>query len=101
MNEPLDDRLDEILAWLRILAISPLRDLLKNHLKTSTDWVVYDETDGKKNRDQVGRRAGISGRAVGNKWKIWRELGLLVDRPTSPYPIHVVSPGVVGMEKPE
>ena len=96
-----DEQATEMLAWLRVIGTDPLRVLLGIHVRTQTDWVVFNETDGERNRDQVGRLAGITGRAVGNKWRVWREAGLLVDSPGFPHPRHMANPGAVGFDKPD
>ena len=92
---------NEMLSWLRVIGSAPLRDLLGIHLRSQTDVIVFYETDGQKNRDQVGYLAGISGRAVGNKWKAWKEAGLLVDSPDHPHPRHIAAPSAIGFEGPQ
>lgn len=95
-----DAHVDEILSWVRIMGASALRDLLGIHIRSETDWLVYESTDGEKNRDQVGRQAGISGRAVGNKWSAWRDAGILIEHPDIKYPRRIASASSVGFEKP-
>lgn len=95
-----DSRLDEILAWIRIMGSASLRSLLETHIRSQTDWVVFQETNGDRNREAVGTIAGISGRAVGNKWSAWREAGIVIDDPQYDHPRHIASAVSVGFEKP-
>lgn len=86
-----DEQHQEILNWLRIAAAPALLALLERHIEDETDWIVYEESDGTRNREAVGALADITGRSVGNRWKAWREIGLIIDAPGSPHPRHIAS----------
>ena len=95
-----DEALTELLAWTRIIGMRSLRELLEIHLKTGVDFDVYEATDGSRNRDEVGQAAGIKGRSVGNRWAVWREVGIIVDPTGSDHPTHLASPAAVGYARP-
>lgn len=94
-----DQRIDEILSWVRIMGSASLRSLLGVHIRSQTDWVVFEETNGQRNREAVGKVAGISGRAVGNRWAVWRDAGIVIDDPEHDYPRHIASAESVGLHK--
>ncbi len=93
-----EDRFDEILRWVRIMAAGPLRDLLREHIQSETDLAVYQASDGARSRDQVGGLAGISGRAVGTRWAAWKEAGIVLENSTKKYPHRIASADSVGFE---
>ena len=93
-----DNRIDELLNWVRILGAAPLRDLLTLHIRSETDLAAYEATNGERNRDQVGKRAGLSGRAVGNRWASWKEAGIVVEHPDMKHPQRIASAESVGFE---
>lgn len=92
-----NEELSELLSWVRIIAVAPLRDLLEEYLDSEESWRAYEATDGSRNREQVAEIAGVSPRTIGNRWKEWREAGLLLDLPNSDYPRHIASASSVGL----
>ena len=94
------DTFEELLAWTRVMATEPFNDLLDRHLKTSVDYDVFEATDGSRNRDEVGKAAGIAGRAVGNRWAVWRAVGIVFDPRGGSHPRHLASASSVGYPRP-
>lgn len=96
-----DALLTELIMWTRISAGPAYRELLAVHVRTATDYDAFQATDGTRNRDEVGKVAGLSGRSVGTKWKTWRDAGLVVESAEAEHPTHLMSALVVGFQRPE
>jgi len=70
------NKLEEILIWLKINGIDKVGKLLYNNLDTPEKKLVYHLSDGKSIRD-ISSSCGISISTISNYWKKWYQLGLM------------------------
>lgn len=86
----------EILSWLRIQGRPQLQNLLQEVLSTANDRSVYGLTDGTRNGKQVAEQARVAKSTVSEKWKHWREVGILIETGDERKPRHIVSIEALG-----
>lgn len=98
MAEPTEEvlLLRELVAWTKLQARHALVESLVDALSTENDQRIYELTDGSLNGSEVARKAGVSKAAVSQKWKAWRQAGLLIDDWASPGPRHLASLKALG-----
>lgn len=71
--------LEELVAWTRFQNREALRQTLKEVLSTDNDRLIYELTDGSRTGAEVARAADVSKSAVSQKWKAWRNAGIIGD----------------------
>ena len=83
-DDQINGALQEIVLWLRFQNRQALRAVLAEVLTTSTDRRIYEMTDGRNAQPEIAKQAGISQPTVSNKWKAWRNLGIVYELPEEP-----------------
>jgi hypothetical protein len=87
----------ELVAWTKLQARDVLLRSLDAALSSENDRRVYELTDGSRTGADVAREVGLSRQAVSQKWKAWRQMGLLFDRPDDAGPRHLASLESLGL----
>ncbi len=70
--------LQEISAWLKLLALPRLREEAEAALTTVEERAVFAATDGRSSRD-VAEVTGVPKSTVGRWWQAWRRRGLVTE----------------------
>jgi biotin operon repressor len=91
MRDEVTDLLLELVAWTKLQARDALVSGLTEALSTDNDRRVYELTDGSRTGADVAREVGVSRQAVSQKWKTWRQMGLILDSPDDAGPRHLAS----------
>jgi len=68
--------LEEILKWVRLEGAQRAKDTLAGLLKTDTEKLVYENSDGHTSRE-IARVVGTSHATVTNYWKKWARYGIV------------------------
>jgi hypothetical protein len=68
--------LEEILKWVRLEGAQRAKDTLTGLLKTDTEKLVYENSDGRTSREIAGL-VGTSHVTVINYWKKWLKFGIV------------------------
>lgn len=89
--------LRELVAWTKLQSRDRLTRALDEVLTTGNDLRIYELTDGSLTGAQVARKVGVSKSAVSQKWKLWRQAGLLIDREGAKGPRHLASLESLGL----
>ena len=89
--------LRELVAWTKLQARDKLVRALEDALSTDNDYRIYELTDGTRNGAEVARAVGVTKSAVSQKWKIWRQAGLLIDVDSAEGPRHLASRQSLGL----
>jgi hypothetical protein len=71
--------LEEILKWVRLEGAQRALDTLKELLKTDTEKLVYENSDGHTSREIAGV-VGTSHATVINYWKKWLRFGIVKEK---------------------
>ena len=69
----------EQVRWLRALALPQVRITVRETLKSETERIGYDLTDGAHSGRDVASATGVSPATVSAWWKKWRLLGIAED----------------------
>lgn len=91
MSDELGVLLLELIAWTKLQTRDALISGLNEALSTANDRKIYELTDGSRTGADVAREVGVTRQAVSQKWKAWRQMGLLLDRPDDSGPRHLAS----------
>lgn len=68
--------LEEILKWVRLEGVQRVETTLNKLLKTDTERLVYENSDGRTSRE-IAEIAGVSHTTVTNYWNRWAEYGIV------------------------
>lgn len=68
--------LEEILKWVRLEGAQRAKDTLAGLLKTDTEKLVYENSDGHTSRE-IAQAVGTSHATVTNYWKKWARYGIV------------------------
>ena len=68
--------LEEILKWVRLEGAQRAKDTLAGLLKTDTEKLVYENSDGRTSREIAGL-VGTSHATIINYWKKWLKFGIV------------------------
>jgi hypothetical protein len=76
--------LKELLKWSRFAGMQQLRNVLSQTLKTETEMLIYELSDGTQGTRGIASAAGIGSNAtIAAYWKKWSKVGIV-----EPSPIH-------------
>lgn len=82
MSEEKSDRiiilLEEILKWTKLLGIEKAQNALTSLLKSDTEKLAYEQSDGKTSRE-VSAIVGVSHATITNYWKKWARYGIVTE----------------------
>jgi hypothetical protein len=71
--------LHEMLKWTKFSGMQQLKTILQANLKTETEMLVYELSDGVRGTREVARLAGIASKTtVLNYWKKWSKVGIVM-----------------------
>jgi len=70
-NDRIEELLEEMVGWLRVLAGPTIRSWLEPVLTTTEERRVYQASTG-VTREEVAGSAGVSHQTVSNYWNRWR-----------------------------
>ncbi len=107
MSEPIlkeiASTLSELLKWSRFAGMQQLRNILAQNLKTDTEMLAYELSDGSRGTREVAKHAGIgSNSTVAAYWKKWSKIGIV--EPSKKFPgryQRICSLEEVGLTAPE
>jgi len=75
--------LKELLKWTRFAGMQQLRSVLSQTLKTETEMLIYELSDGTRGTREVASAAGVGSNAtVAAYWKKWNKVGIVEPSPT-------------------
>jgi hypothetical protein len=75
--------LKELLKWSRFAGMQQLRNVLSQTLKTDTEKLIYEFSDGTKGAREVAGAARLGSHAtVLTYWKKWSKVGIVEPSPT-------------------
>jgi hypothetical protein len=104
-NELLNEKIDELIFWTRFSALPTFRAILMDALREDVDKLVYELSDGKKSMRDIARLISKDGRSithvtVGNMWKKWTILNLVIPAKRKGRCKKLVSLETLGIETP-
>lgn len=73
--------LEEILKWVRLEGVQRAKDTLIGLLKTDTEKLVYENSDGRTSRE-IADVVGTSHATITNYWKKWARYGVVKEMST-------------------
>jgi len=76
-------KLDELIFWTKFSALPTFRALIVDNLRTDTDKLVYELSDGQRSTRDISRMISRGGRrithaTVANMWQRWAILNLVI-----------------------
>jgi predicted transcriptional regulator len=74
--------LRELLKWTKFAGMQQLRNVLSQTLKTETEMLVYELSDGTRGTREVATAVRISHTTVASSWKKWNKVGIVEPSPT-------------------
>lgn len=74
--------LKELLKWSRFAGMQQLRNVLSQNLKTDTEMLTYELSDGARGARDVASAVRISHTTVLNNWKRWNKVGIVEPSPS-------------------
>ncbi len=77
-KDPVLEELKIQSAWLRILGIQAIKDLIKENIKEEQDKKIYELSNGQASTREIARNVDSSHAKVASKWKEWASLGLVI-----------------------
>lgn len=79
------DKKDKILeelkaqtAWLRIIGLQTIKDLIKQEIKSKQDKSIFELSDGQRSTRKIAETVGSSHVKVVAKWNKWASIGLVM-----------------------
>lgn len=70
--------LTELLKWSRFAGVQQLRGILIQSLRTDSEMLVYDLSDGTRGTREIAKMAKIGSNAtVAMYWKKWSKIGIV------------------------
>lgn len=70
--------LKELLKWSRFAGMIQLKNILAENLKSETEMLVYELSDGERGTREIARAAGVGSNAtIAAYWKKWSKLGIV------------------------
>jgi len=69
--------LKEISKWQKFIALPHLKDLITKTLDKKEKLIVYELTDGEKNRDELIKESGAAAGTISGWWMEWYSKGIL------------------------
>jgi len=74
----IDSTLNELLKWTKFAGMQQLRSILAQQLKTDSEMLVYELSDGSRGTRDIAKLAGVGSNAtVAVYWKKWSRLGIM------------------------
>lgn len=77
-KDPILEELKIQSAWLRVLGIQAIKDLIKENIKEEQDKKIYELSNGHASTREIAKNVGSSHAKVASKWKEWASLGLVI-----------------------
>lgn len=65
-------------AWLRIVGLQAIKDLIKEEMKSKQDKRIYELSDGQRPTREIAKEVGSSHMKVALKWNKWASIGLVM-----------------------
>jgi CRP-like cAMP-binding protein len=97
MARPIDETLEELLAWTKFAHRRQLVDELREVLSDPKHLAAFEASDGTRTQGEIAKAAGISQPTVSSLWGKWRRLGLVRD--VDGKAAHLVRPSDLGLER--
>lgn len=70
--------LNELLKWTKFAGMQQLRSILAQQLKTDSEMLIYELSDGSRGTRDIAKLAGVgSNKTVALCWKKWSRLGIV------------------------
>ena len=66
------------IALVAKLAITSIKDSIKEELKSEQDKKIYELSDGQKTTREIGKKVGCSHTKVSSAWNKWASIGLVM-----------------------
>ncbi len=79
--EEIASTLKELLKWSRFAGMQQLRSVLTQNLKTNSELLTYESSDGTRGAREVAKIAGVSHTTVVSYWKKWAKVGIVEPSP--------------------
>jgi hypothetical protein len=74
----IDLTLNDLLKWTKFAGMQQLRNILAQQLKTDSEMLVYELSDGSRGTRDIAKLAGVGSNAtVAAYWKKWSKLGIM------------------------
>ena len=70
-NNEQTEILREILKWIKVSSYREVKDLLDSILKTNTEKLIYQYSNGENTSTEVVKKAKSSSQKVSDSWKEW------------------------------
>jgi len=82
-SETISQKLDELIFWTKFSALPMFRTILVENLRTDTDKLVYELSNGKRSTRQISKLITKGGRkithvTIANMWQRWNILNLVI-----------------------
>lgn len=87
----------EQLRWLRAMALPQVRITVRDALKSDTERLGYDLSDGVRTGRDVASATGVSPATVSAWWKKWRLMGIAEDADGRRV-VHIATLAELGLE---
>jgi hypothetical protein len=78
-TEKIIELLEEILKWVRLEGAQRAKDTLRELLKTDTEKLIYENSDGHTSRE-IAQVVGTSHGTVVNYWRKWVRFGIVKEK---------------------
>lgn len=65
-------------AWLRVIGLQAIKDLIKEEMKSEQDRSIYELSDGLRPTREIAKEVGSSHMKVATKWNKWASIGLVM-----------------------
>lgn len=70
--------LKELLKWSKFAGMQQLKNVLSQTLRTETEMLIYELSDGTRSTREVATATGVGSNAtVAAFWKKWRKVGIV------------------------
>ena len=97
MARPMEETLEELLAWTKFAYRGQLLEELHRVLADPKHLAAYEASDGSRTQVEVANTAKVSQPTVSGLWNKWRRLGLIRD--VDGKAVHLVRPSDLGLER--
>ena len=95
--------LSELLKWTRFAGMQQLKNIVIQNLKSDSEMLAYEFSDGNRGTREVAQLAGIGSNAtVARLWQKWSKIGLV--EPSKKFPgrfQHICSLEELGLTMPQ
>ena len=65
-------------AWLRVVGLQAIKDLIKEEIKSTQDKKIFELSDGERPTREIAKAVGSSHVKVAAKWNKWASIGLVM-----------------------